>query len=76
MYSKISWFLGVRRYGLSLLFGFALAEISKRAKDKRDTDRDAVMRHYIKLHPECFPAPRKLLNIKSCCNVIVMIVVN
>ncbi|OXU20882.1 hypothetical protein TSAR_015233 [Trichomalopsis sarcophagae] len=57
------WYSGIRRYALAIGAGIIMAKVLKDAKYHREAERDAVMRHYIKLHPEDFPPPvRKTFN--------------
>lgn len=49
--------LGVRRYVFALTAGLITAKVLKDAKYHREAERDAVLRQYVKLHPEDFPPP-------------------
>ncbi|KAJ8674121.1 hypothetical protein QAD02_005383 [Eretmocerus hayati] len=59
----VNWFMqrpvyaGLPRYGLAAVAGIVLAKVFKDAKYHRESERDQVLRHYIKLHPEDFPPP-------------------
>ncbi|XP_058792351.1 NADH dehydrogenase [ubiquinone] 1 subunit C2 [Phymastichus coffea] len=52
-------YAGLRRYAIALVAGLVGAKVLEDAKWHREAERDAVLRHYVKLHPEDFPPPKK-----------------
>jgi hypothetical protein len=55
--------LGLPRYGVSLALGIIIANVLKRGKTYRESERDYVLREYIVSHPEDFPPPGKIIII-------------
>ncbi|CAB0038798.1 unnamed protein product [Trichogramma brassicae] len=53
------FYASMPRHGLALGIGLTLAKVFRDAKYHREAERDAVLRHYIKLHPEDFIEPER-----------------
>lgn len=56
----ISTILGIHMIALCGVIGGTLGYFVRQYNDQRNAERDAMFRHYIRLHPEDFPPPRKI----------------
>ncbi|XP_044743236.1 NADH dehydrogenase [ubiquinone] 1 subunit C2 [Chrysoperla carnea] len=52
-------FSGVQKHVLASTIGVVLGKIVDQKRNEYLSERDAVLRHYIELHPEDFPAPER-----------------
>ncbi|CAD7079657.1 unnamed protein product [Hermetia illucens] len=52
-------FSGVQRHAAAVLGGAALGVFIDKKRNDYLAERDAVLRHYVELHPEDFPTPER-----------------
>uniref|UniRef100_A0A0V0G4I3 NADH dehydrogenase [ubiquinone] 1 subunit C2 n=1 Tax=Triatoma dimidiata TaxID=72491 RepID=A0A0V0G4I3_TRIDM len=50
---------GIQHYVIAAAVGALIGKYGKDRYDQYNMDKDAVLRHYIELHPEDFPMPER-----------------
>lgn len=57
---SFSYILGAYWYPIGFVAGFFVGQTILNWRRNYWADRDAVLRHYVQLHPEDFPPPGKI----------------
>ncbi|CAG0916084.1 unnamed protein product [Notodromas monacha] len=59
MFSRRPLVSGIQRYPIYAAIGWGVGEGADRYSQHRYSLKDAAARHYIQLHPELFPVPKR-----------------
>jgi hypothetical protein len=69
MYSHLMYtffvFTGIQKHALGGVTGWLFGAYADNYRNQYLAERDAVLRHYVELHPEDFPVPGKY-NLSMC----------
>lgn len=64
-------FLGLQRHAIFTTLGVVTGSVLERWRNEHLAERDAVLRHYVQLHPEDFPNPGNCLYFISNCKFLI-----